>query len=407
MNVFLSSLRSVSRILPLAAAALSVAVFPPATAGAFDIIAKLERDFSTQGGPSEYACTFCPNTSTQVRAQFSGGFPPPANPVALPANSQILGIAFGDLRTGGMHGKAFAASYGHNEQHQMRFVSSLRETIDIDVPPGTPAAQRFATFIGHLSASAVATNRASAKGIYVLSAHSLRAAVSWHHLDGWDVIDGESNAAIESTSITNGTLVTGHYFVLRSPIPTGGVMVIETQLEGTAWAEARHTTSVGIANVDGPATATLRMILPQGATYTSTSGVFLTGSAMEAWRQQYFDTSENSGPGADDADPDGDGIVNQMEFATLTNPLISTPSPITLVLAGGNLDFTYPRNKAALGELTFAVEAGETLDAGSWSTAGITESILSDDGPVQQIKATIPAGGKRLFARLSVAIAPP
>ena len=43
-----------------------------------------------------------------------------------------------------MRGNSFAASYGHNEQHQMRFVSLLRETIDIDVPPGLPAAEGYA-----------------------------------------------------------------------------------------------------------------------------------------------------------------------------------------------------------------------------------------------------------------------
>ena len=45
----------------------------------------------------------------------------------------------------------------------------------------------------------------------------------------------------------------------------------------------------------------------------------------------------------------------------------------------------------------------DTLAANGWSTAGITEAILSNNGTVQQVKATVPAGGGvRRFLRLEV-----
>jgi len=109
MNRSLHSHYPVSRILALTVAAHSVAVvLQPAPAMAFDITAKLEREANGNSGPTDYACTFCPNTSTKVSAQFNGGFPPPANPVAVPANSQITGDAFADLATGVMRGNSFA-----------------------------------------------------------------------------------------------------------------------------------------------------------------------------------------------------------------------------------------------------------------------------------------------------------
>ena len=397
--------RALHRILSLAAAALSLAaIFAPATASAFDLTAKLERDFNTLGGPQEYACTFCANRSTQVSAHFNGGFPPPATPVATPPNSQIVGDAFGNLTTGQMTGNSFASSYGHNEQHQMRFISRMRETIEIHVPSNMPDAERFATFIGQVTASATATNRATAVAIYSLDLPALRGAASVRNAEGWRVLSG-SNPAIDSTPLVDGVLVIGHRFVIRKTIPVSGVMQIESQLEGTAWAEARIATGVAIANVDG-ARASLTMILPTGATYTSTSGVFLKPQAIQAWRQQHFGSPDNSGPGTDTADPDGDGTVNLLEFAMLTNPMIATTLPIEQTLSGENLEFTYTRNKAALDELTFAVASSDSPASASWSTAGVTEIILSDDGTAQQIKATLPAGVMRRFVHLSVTRAP-
>ena len=91
---------------------------------------------------------------------------------------------------------------------------------------------------------------------------------------------------------------------------------------------------------------------------------------------------------------------------TLTNPMMATTLPIAAALAGESLEFTYTRNKAALGELTFAVESSDSPASASWSTAGVTEIILSDNGTAQQIKATLPAGVMRRFVHLSVTRAP-
>jgi hypothetical protein len=78
-----------------------------------------------------------------------------------------------------------------------------------------------------------------------------------------------------------------------------------------------------------------------------------------------------------------------------------------LVRNGANLEFTYVRAKAAvLDGVVFAVKWKDDLvpPVPAWSTTGVTEMILSDNGVVQQVKATLPAGavGKR-FVRLEVA----
>ena len=56
-----------------------------------------------------------------------------------------------------------------------------------------------------------------------------------------------------------------------------------------------------------------------------------------------------------------------------------------------------------MSQLTHAVEWSDTLAAGSWSSAGLTEQTLSDNGTVQQVNASIPTGSNnRRFIRLKV-----
>ena len=52
--------------------------------------------------------------------------------------------------------------------------------------------------------------------------------------------------------------------------------------------------------------------------------------------------------------------------------------------------------------MTYIVEWSDNL-APPWSTLGVTEAILTDNGTIQEMKATLPAGnsGKR-FVRLRV-----
>ena len=69
------------------------------------------------------------------------------------------------------------------------------------------------------------------------------------------------------------------------------------------------------------------------------------------------------------------------------------------------MEFTYTRAKAALTEITFQVEYAPG-PAGPWSSGGVTENVLTDDGTVQSVKALIPgaaASGGKLFAHLRVA----
>ncbi|MCX6853632.1 MAG: family 16 glycosylhydrolase [Verrucomicrobia bacterium] len=103
------------------------------------------------------------------------------------------------------------------------------------------------------------------------------------------------------------------------------------------------------------------------------------------------------------ADPNSDGELNLYEFATAQNPKATTRVLPGMVKIGSNLEFTYTCSNAALADgVTFTVEWSDPLTALSWSSVGVTEQLLSNNGTVRTIKATLPSVATARFARLRV-----
>ena len=134
-------------------------------------------------------------------------------------------------------------------------------------------------------------------------------------------------------------------------------------------------------------------------------------TAQEDWRYAHFGQMilrvgiQLMGEYEDHQDPDGDGISNLLEFATGQHPLNSTtPAQIFTLGSGGECIYIYQRSKAAVADgLIFTVQHNATLDPAGWSSTGITETILSDDGTMQTVRATAPApAGGTCFMRLLV-----
>ena len=128
----------------------------------------------------------------------------------------------------------------------------------------------------------------------------------------------------------------------------------------------------------------------------------ITPTAWQSWLGSRFDTQANNPLIAGElADDDQDSASNLLEYATAMNPTANDSPPQSVAKSSGNLEYTYSKNKAAT-DVTFIVEWSDTL-TGSWSSAGVTSSIMSDNGTTQQIKATLPMGSNgRRFVRLRV-----
>jgi hypothetical protein len=135
---------------------------------------------------------------------------------------------------------------------------------------------------------------------------------------------------------------------------------------------------------------------------TEISNLYAAENAPNNWRQTHFGSTANSGSASDSADPDGDGLKNLLEYALNLPPNAASRVPAAVQAAGGNLEYTYTRGTAAYnGGTTFQVEWSDDLT--TWFTTGVVESLISDDGTHQQVKATLPAGsGDRRFVRLRV-----
>ncbi|MBE2286075.1 MAG: hypothetical protein IAE77_21650 [Prosthecobacter sp.] len=145
--------------------------------------------------------------------------------------------------------------------------------------------------------------------------------------------------------------------------------------------------------------------------YTGGDGNDVTLTALskaQAWRQAHFGTVEETGAAADTADADADGIPNLIERACLLDPAASSTLPVSTARSGASLEYNYQRSVAAVnaGDL-FTVEWSDSLTAATWSSIGVTQEVQSDDGTIQIVKATVPAGSKgQRFIRLKITPAP-
>ncbi|MCU0791650.1 MAG: family 16 glycosylhydrolase [Opitutaceae bacterium] len=89
--------------------------------------------------------------------------------------------------------------------------------------------------------------------------------------------------------------------------------------------------------------------------------------AIADWRLQHFGSAESTGTAAYDADPDGDGVPNLLEYALGGEPLLPNsamlPQPVVI---GDRLSMRVPR--IADPNLLYLVEASSALTAQSWTS---------------------------------------
>ncbi len=138
-------------------------------------------------------------------------------------------------------------------------------------------------------------------------------------------------------------------------------------------------------------------------------------STLENWQDQEFTYAQlgDTGYSAFDADPDGDGVQNLMEYAMGWNPHVADGDPRLMMLgpwevnlnAAGKATVWYQRRKAA-SDVEFQLQSSRDLL--NWSPAGayVTDTLVKDNGDGQtetvrvRLSAPPQAGGERLFIRL-------
>jgi hypothetical protein len=80
----------------------------------------------------------------------------------------------------------------------------------------------------------------------------------------------------------------------------------------------------------------------------------------------------------DNEDPDGDGIVNALEYAMGLDPRVADTTGVPFGgVTAGYLTLTYRENKEA-SDVRFEVEACTNLVSSDWSTNGVSEILRAD-----------------------------
>ena len=144
----------------------------------------------------------------------------------------------------------------------------------------------------------------------------------------------------------------------------------------------------------------------QGNTARQSMPIRVT-TTLAQWKAAKFTTNElnNFAISGDGADPDGDGIRNELEYLMGLEP--KTADPITsrprAEIAGGYFTLTFTRNRFA-GDRTLEVEFSSDLS--SWNTywPNVELSGIVNNGLTETVtyRSPLPPGGGQGFLRLKV-----
>ena len=103
----------------------------------------------------------------------------------------------------------------------------------------------------------------------------------------------------------------------------------------------------------------------------ASSAPYYPAGTLAAWRYAAFGTNSATGPAADDADPDGDGIPNLAEYARGLSPLVADPGAAAALVGRATVDgadhltLTFDRDASVPDIDIVALAAGDL--AGPWT----------------------------------------
>jgi hypothetical protein len=122
-------------------------------------------------------------------------------------------------------------------------------------------------------------------------------------------------------------------------------------------------------------------------------------SPIEQWRLQYFGTTANSGPAANDAIASSDGMPNLLKYALGLNPLMPATNPVSGGITNGFLTMWTPKNPNAT-DITMRFESSSNLLSG-WGTNNTTVDQNSPTWLQTHDNTPLPSARQR-FMRLRV-----
>lgn len=210
-----------------------------------------------------------------------------------------------------------------------------------------------------------------------------------------------------SPAVYSGTGSVGLHYVAGSCVSFGNNGSVPF---GKSVALATNTALNGLQGPITPATA--RTALSTGSDHLPVVADYTVASLTPygTWQSAHFTSAElaNSAVSGDNADPDGDGVVNLLEYALNLNPrsagVAGLPAVGTTTVGGSRyLTLAYTRVIAAT-DITYVPQVSGDLIA--WSSAVTTVSVTNNaDGVTQTVvvrDSTPTTGAGARFLRLMV-----
>lgn len=199
------------------------------------------------------------------------------------------------------------------------------------------------------------------------------------------------------------------YIVKRSTTQGSGYAVINAAVSGTSFVDTgvtNDTTYYYVVNAKNNNGLISENSLEVSATPTAPAVVL---SGLDTWRVAQFGSgATNTGNAADNADPDGDGKVNFLEYATNGNPNVADGPALTVGRSSDNLRLAVTYTSVADPLLVYTVQAVNGL-AGSpvWSQVSSSTGGNNVAGPVTVQDTALISSNPTRFLRLSVSYTVP
>ena len=182
----------------------------------------------------------------------------------------------------------------------------------------------------------------------------------------------------------------------------------------TVGKSVNQTSNTALNTLQGPITASSALsALTTGSDHLPVVADYLVTSPYQAWQLAHFTTAElgNAAISGDGADPDGDGVVNLLEYALNLDPRTAgvggLPTSGTVAVNGSQyLTLTYTQVIAAT-DLVYTPQVSG--DLATWSAGSGNVVVVSTtnnaDGATQTVVArdtTAMGSGAQRFMRLLV-----